>query len=181
SEKLQKMMEWANIPDDMPIENKFISGAIESAQKKVEGHHFDIRKHLVEYDGVMNKHREIIYARRRKVLFHGDLQGEILEMLRREIEAIVDNNTAGREAHEWDLKEIMETVHAITEESRSAVTLPALEKLTDSTEMKMFLIDLITNIYEEKEKSLPDREMMREAERAVYLRTIDTLWMEHID
>ena len=181
SEKLQKMMDWANIEDDMPIDNRFISNAIENAQKKVEGHHFDVRKHLVEYDSVMNKHREIIYERRKKVLHNDDLHGEVLEMIRAEVDLIVDNSTVGRKPHEWDLKEISETMHSIHHSEGHEIKVEDLEKMVDPDEIKVALNDFLVAVYKEREAALPDSEIMRDVERTVYLRTIDTLWMEHID
>ncbi|MBI5414175.1 preprotein translocase subunit SecA [Candidatus Peregrinibacteria bacterium] len=181
SEKLQKVMEWANIPDDMPIENKFVSNAIESAQKKVEGHHFDIRKHVVEYDDVMSKHREIIYSRRRKVLFNEDLRGEILEMIREEVNILVENHTSGRSHEEWSLKEIVESVHALYHREERHVRLEDIEKFILADELKAFLYEFLLSVYSEREKSLPNAEIMRDVERSIYLRSIDTLWMEHID
>ncbi len=180
SEKLQKMMEWAKIPDDMPIENRMISGAIESAQKKVEGHHFDIRKHLLEYDDVMNKHREIIYARRRNVLFHEDLSEEIQSMLEEEVQITVLNNTLGK-PHEWNLQEIEETIFAVYHDESAQLKVADLEKFGDPEEVVAAVLTFLKTSYTKREKSLPDPKMMRELEKAVYLRTIDTLWMEHID
>src|SRR3989338_9386848 len=96
AERVQRMMDFLKVPDDMPIENRMISNSIEGAQKKVEGRNFEIRKHLVEYDDVMNKQREIIYARRRKMLFSQDMKNDIVVLIEQEAEAIVLNHTAGR-------------------------------------------------------------------------------------
>ncbi|MBU1992282.1 MAG: preprotein translocase subunit SecA [Patescibacteria group bacterium] len=181
SEKIQRMMTILKVPDDMPIENRMISNAIESAQKKVEGHHFDIRKHLVEYDDVINKQREIIYRIRRKILKGENVKNEILLLVEHEVEGIVHLHAQDKDSALWDYKEIHEILDAIHKDPVYPIALQDLEKITD----KEKFIDTIKNYlykeYEEREKILESAEMMREMERAVYLRTIDVHWMEHID
>ncbi|KKT80776.1 MAG: Protein translocase subunit SecA, partial [Candidatus Azambacteria bacterium GW2011_GWA1_44_9] len=96
---LEKMMEFLKMPEDMPIENRMVSRALESAQKKVEGHNFDIRKHLLDYDDVLNKHRGVIYKKRREILAEYEteksgcqkdvLKARVLELVEQEIEQIV--------------------------------------------------------------------------------------------
>lgn len=181
SERVQKIMEAMKIPDDMPIENKIISRSIESAQRKVEGHHFDIRKHLVEYDDVMNKHREIIYARRRKVLESENIKNDILVLMEKEAEGIILNHTSDRPPAEWDYKEIFETINAIHRNPVEPIAREELEKKTKQEDLIEYLKNYLWKEYDHKEKNLPDPEIMRQVEREVYLRIIDTLWMEHID
>ena len=181
SERAQKMMDAFKIPDDMPIENALISRSIESAQKKVEGHNFDIRKHLVEYDDVMNKQREIIYSRRRKVLESDNIKNDILLLMEKETEAIVLNHTANRKLEEWNYKEIFETINAIHRDPITPLNQTEVEAITDQEKLITKFKNFLWNEYEEREKSLPDPEILRQIERGVYLRVIDTLWMEHID
>lgn len=171
--KMQSLMERLGLPDDMPIENRMISGSIESAQKKVEGHNFDIRKHLVEYDDVMNKHREIIYRKRRDVLEKENLKNEVLLLIDEQVEAMVLQNI-GNEKETW------ESVMAL---HRDPVYPLAFETLTGKSadELTDILKKYLEAEYEEKAKSLPDPVIMRRAERSVMLRVIDRLWMEHID
>ena len=92
SERIAGLMERLGMEEDVPIEHGVISKSIESAQTKVEGHNFDLRKHVVQYDDVMNKHREVIYADRRQLVMGEDIQDRVWEMIEREIEKIVDAN-----------------------------------------------------------------------------------------
>ncbi|MDA1060647.1 MAG: SEC-C metal-binding domain-containing protein, partial [bacterium] len=179
ADKIKNMMTILKVPEDMPIQNKLISRSIESAQKKVEGRNFDIRKHLVEYDDIMNIHRNVIYKRRQKFLSKDENKEEILEMLKEVAEGIVLNHTEARPAKEWNYKEISEALNAIHHSSKDHI-----ENLENIKEQKP-LIDIAQNYlleaYENKEKELPEPEMMRKVEKVVFLRANDVLWMEHID
>jgi len=88
-------MTTLKVPEDMPIENRIISRSIESAQKKVEGNNFDIRKHLVEYDDVINKHRQVIYKKRQEILKKENIKDDILNLIETEIENVVSFHTSG--------------------------------------------------------------------------------------
>jgi len=179
SERLQAMMERLNIPDDMPIENKLISGSIESAQKKVEGHHFDTRKHVVQYDNVMNKQREIIYARRRNLLEKGDIHENILSWIEKEIDLFANLHVVGREAHYYELEDFAKGIAAVHAEG--APTAKEYESLEAEDKIVQKAKDFLLSVYQQKEESLPDPKFLRQAEGAITLRTIDTLWMQHID
>lgn len=180
-EKLKSLMERLGLPDDMPIENKMISGSIESAQKRVEGYNFDIRKHLVEYDDVMNKHREVIYRKRRRILEMNEdnkltakrknefdeeiieettLKEEIIDILHEEIESIINTNIEDKDKAEQEIKAIL------GDQKDLSLDIDALK-------------DLATEIYEEREKRI-GAPVMRQIEVMVYLRTIDMLWVEHL-
>jgi len=175
-EKIQRMMELLKVPEDMPVENKMLSNSIESAQKKVEGHHFDVRKHVLQYDDVMNVHREIVYKRRRKFLESEDLKEDILQMMDEETEAISLNHTAGRDKKDWDLDQITEALRAMTGSSPSE-----LEASKDEHEVVIKTQEFLKEEYDKLEKSLPEPEAMRKVEKSVFLRANDVLWMEHID
>ncbi len=171
--KMKSLMDKLGLPEDMPIENRMISGSIESAQKKVEGHNFDIRKHLVEYDDVMNKHREIIYRQRRKIIDSENLKNDVILLIENQVEKMVMRNV-GNEKETW------ENVMALHRDPVNPLAYETLvgksaEELTDI--LKLYL----EAEYEEKEKNLPDPKLMRGAERSVMLRVIDRIWMEHID
>ncbi len=172
-DRMRGLMEKLGLPEDVPIENGIISRSIEGAQRRVEGHNFDIRKHLVEYDTVMNTHRDIIYKRRRAVLESQDLKNEALLLMEQEVEKIVLS-------HPGNLKEIVETVSAL---HRSPVRPLAQEALVTLSQEELIstLSKYLETEYLEKEKSLPEPSIMRRAERAIFLRTIDMLWMRHID
>jgi len=175
-EKIQNMMELLKVPEDMPVENRMLSNSIESAQKKVEGHHFDVRKHVLQYDDVMNVHREIIYKRRRKFLESDDLKEDILKMIDEETEAISLNHTAGRDKKDWDLEQVTEALTAIT-----GTTPSQLEESKDEQEVVEKTQEFLKEEYGKLESSLPEPEMMRKVEKSVFLRANDVLWMEHID
>jgi preprotein translocase subunit SecA len=187
AERVQKMMEFMKLPEDMPIENRMISNSIESAQKKVEGRNFEIRKHLVEYDDVMNKQREIIYSRRRRMLFSADIKNDILLLIEKEAEAIVLNHTGARSRDEWDFMKIRDAVNALHKDQKTPFDIGKMEKLDDPEEMIDLLKHYLWDEYGHREKSLADyketagSENLRQLERAVYLRTLDMLWMEQID
>ena len=183
SDRIQKVMEAMKVPDDMPIQNKWISGSIESAQKKVEGRNFDIRKHLVEYDDVMNKHREIIYSRRGKVLRSDNIKNDIIVLIEKEVEKIVGVHTAIKHHEEggWNYSAILADINAIHRDPIAPLALEELEKHAVVEDLIELIKKHLFNEYEEKEKLLKDPSVLRQIERGVYLNVIDTLWMEHID
>ena len=177
-DRIKKMMELLKMPEDMPIENKMISNSIESAQKKVEGFHFDARKHVVEYDDVMNKHREIIYSRRRRILQRETLAEDIQELLREVITGMVTRHTAGHPATEWNWDELLKEVHELTPTGLSADDLRAAggsEAVVDA------LFAAAQQAYQRRETLVPDPNIFRQLEKQVYLRSIDVLWMEHLE
>ena len=178
-DRVRKMMEALKVPEDMPISNRFISRSIESAQKRVEGRNFDIRKHIVEYDDVMNHHREIVYKRRRQILFEEDIKNEILLLLEQVAEGIVLNHQLAQGG--FDYKEIFETVSAIYRDPSEPIALQTFEKMSSSEELIDKIKKYFWDEYEEREESLAEPGIMRQVEREVYLKTIDSFWMEHID
>ena len=181
SDRIQNVMETLKIPEDMPIENKLIARSVESAQKKVEGRNFDIRKHLVEYDDAMNTHRGIMYARRNKLLESEDIQEDIKELIQKEANDIVMAHATLEGREKWDYKEISETLTNLHSESDHRITAEELRKHDKSDELIEIAHNFLIKEYQEKEESLPKEGLMRQVERAVAFRVIDTLWMEHID
>ena len=180
-EKMKKMMNFLKVPDDMPIENKMISRSIESAQKKVEGHNFDIRKHLVEYDDVMNAHREIIYSRRHKILEHENIAAEIQKLITEEASLIVDLFTANRKRDEWDLDSIVKKVTQIFNDHKKPLTVSDLEKFEKRVDLFNFVEVFLKDIYKTNEAQLSNITVFHHAERQIYLTTIDRLWVEHLE
>jgi len=178
-DKIQKTMELLNVPDDMPIETRIISHSIESAQKKVEGRNFDIRKHLVEYDDVMNIHRNLIYKRRQKFLKKEENKEDIQEMIKEAAEVIVRNHSDARAQNEWDYKEMYEALEAIHKDLN--LKKDDLEKIKNQDELIIAAQNHLLEAYEEREKTLPESETMRRIEKTVFLRANDSLWMDHID
>lgn len=181
SDRVQRMMEALNIPEDLPIENRLISGAIESAQKKVEGHHFDVRKHLVQYDDVMNMHREIIYSRRRKLLFSEDSKSDIFLSIAEVAEMLTQNYTAARPPKEWDLEKLITEIRAIHGNPVKTLTPEVLSQAKSEEELIQMVKSYLFEEYEAREKKVPQAEIMRNVERAISLRIVDELWMAHIE
>ena len=194
SNRIRGIMDTLKIPDDMPIENGMISRSIEAAQKKVEGHNFDIRKHLVEYDDVINKHREIIYKKRDGILAKEDIKDEILQNIEEEIEQVVSFHTQSDNENSWNLQEIYEvasTIFPISKEARidlGNIRKEAGDGLEDARARERiigYLVKLATLAYVQEEakvnQALNDEKGMRKIEKGVMLRAIDVLWMEHID
>lgn len=179
-DRIMNMMESLKFPEDMPIQNGIINNSIESAQKKVEGRNFDIRKHLVEYDDVMNKHREIIYSRRRKILFEANIKNEIILLIEKEAERIIQKNTTSDEKG-FDYGNIIEDVAVFESAAKAQVSLKALEDLVDPEALIEHVKSYLFEVYANKEGRLTDPEIMRRLERNVYLSVIDRHWMEHID
>jgi len=182
-ERIKRIMETLHLPEDQSIENKLISRSIEQAQKRVEGHNFDIRKHLVEYDDVLNKQRNVIYSMRNRILAgkstdqrFPDLRTEIKEILKGEMKRICDLHASFEDKKEWNLKEIVENLKTILPEDE----VPSEEDLKKygKEELKETLQDLVAVVYEEKRKTAP--KIMEEVEKAVYLRSIDSLWVDHL-
>jgi preprotein translocase subunit SecA len=176
-EWLGNMLQKLGLEEDMPLESNMVSKALESAQTKVEGHNFDIRKHLVEYDDVMNTHRNVIYAERKKTLEGADLKSNILDMVREEITAIVEANAPKRYRDQWDLDLLFVEAGAILK-LPSNFTPDEFEDL-DHDEVLENLLSYAEDAYNKREQELGE-ERMRALERALLLKTIDSLWVEHL-
>jgi preprotein translocase subunit SecA len=187
-ETVKGLMETLKLPDDIPIENSVVSRAIESAQKKIEGHNFDIRHHLVEYDDVMNHHREIIYSRRLKILTSKDIKIDIVDLILQEAESIVEACTISKNYEEWDIQGIIDNVYAMVgnESKKEVLNLEILKKIYEKKDLIEEIKKYCLQEYDAKEKSMPDYKnesgsiILRELENMVYLRTIDMLWMDHM-
>ncbi|MBI2019264.1 preprotein translocase subunit SecA [Candidatus Daviesbacteria bacterium] len=189
-EQVSKVMGFLKMPEDVPIEHGLISRAIEGAQKKVEGHNFDARKHTVEYDDVMNQQRQIIYEVRKKVLETASssvipsgarnlsLKDEILEKISAEISNIVTIYSE----EGIDAKKIVEefkTVVPIDENSQKELE-KKIAGFSNREEIISFLSQLTVDFYHQREQQVGE-EVARQMEVFVYLNTIDTLWIEHLD
>lgn len=180
SERVKNMMDSLGIDDDQPIEHKILTKQIEQAQKKVEGINFDTRKHVLQYDDVMNKQREIIYVQRRKVLEGENLKESILEMVKSIIERNVEIYTAGSKyPEEWDIKGLLNHLYDMFLEKDSVVIDVDIDRL-DKDVLADIIYEEAVRQYEKKEAEIGP-EQMREIERIVLLRVVDTKWMDHID
>src|SRR5579883_1713301 len=185
-EWLPGMMTKLGMDDETPIEHKWVTKAIETAQSKVEGYNFDIRKNLVEYDDVMNKHRDVIYQERRKILEGADIRANVIAMVEEELVSVVDAHVEGRPRDEWDLDSLFAQLNAI-------LPLPAdlthddILALTPE-EIRGRLLEYAREQYEAHIKLFEPLKGQGPfgddpfgfVERQVMLQTIDILWVEHL-
>ena len=177
-ERIQTVMGWAGLEDDAPLENKMVTKAIQGSQVKVESHHFDIRKHLVEYDDVVNTHRGVIYEQRDKVLAGSNIRNNVQEMVEKELTAILDGFLQGVRPDDWDVEGLIAELGTV---------LPLDEKLSDPDAVFEMPADAIydevlalaTRRYDQMEEIFTT-EVMRHVERAVMLRVIDSHWVQHL-
>ncbi|APC38801.1 preprotein translocase subunit SecA [Clostridium estertheticum] len=179
SDRLQGVVGKLGLTDEDAIESKMVSGAIESAQKKVEGNNFDIRKNVVQYDDVMNQQREIIYKQRTEVLQGEDTKEQIQDMIKDIIFTTVDSHITDVEE---ELDEELEKLISYFEEiflPKDMVTVDELGKLTNE-EIKEKLLEIAQRIYTQRGEDFDD-EQIREVERVILLRVVDSKWMDHID
>lgn len=185
-DKLKNMMNSLGLPEDQPIQNGIISKTIENAQSKIEGFNFDIRKHILDYDDVMNKQREVIYKKRKELLEKDDLKNDMFEYIKEEIDSIISFHTIGEE-NEWNVKNIYENFRNLInspenfsgklEEIRNDKQKNPAEKITGLAE---YLFGLAKELYNKKEQEAGS-EQMRRVEKALMLQTIDLTWMNHLD
>ncbi|RII32441.1 preprotein translocase subunit SecA [Clostridium chromiireducens] len=179
SEKIQGVVEKLGLQEEEAIESKMVSKAIENAQKKVEGNNFDIRKQLLGYDDVMNIQREVIYKQRSEVLEGEDVKEEVLSMTKDIIAESVNIHITGEaEDYREEFLNLMVHLQEICIPA-GLVNLPSLENLSNE-EIIENLYEIARKFYEAKEEEFtPER--LREVERVVLLRSVDTKWMSHID
>lgn len=176
-DRVKGFMEWAGMGEDTPIENKLVNRSIESAQVRVEGHHFDMRKHLVEYDDVVSQQRELIYDERRKILSGADLKTNILSMVKEELQGIVATRIADERNYDPDLQSLIADVSAIFP-LPPELDINALSQIK-SKQIEDKLIGQAEALYEQRETEMGANDM-RILERLIMLRTIDNLWREHL-
>jgi preprotein translocase subunit SecA len=178
-ERITGIMEKLGMKEGEPIEHGLISRAIENAQSKVEGHNFEIRKHLLEYDDVMNQQRTVIYAQRREILMGKDLREAIMEMIAETVEGIADTFVDEKTHPEyWDLKALSDAVYKQFNFRPERLTPEGVETLDRDG-----LVDLIagqaTRNYEAREAEI-GAATFRQLERMVMLQTVDNLWKDHL-
>lgn len=179
SEKIQGVVEKIGLQEDEAIESKMVSSAIEGAQKKVEGNNFDIRKSLLKYDDVINKQREIIYKQRSQVLEGEDMEEQVQQMIEEIVCGAVDSHISGvEEEFENDIQKLMEFAEDMFL-PKGHVTAEELSKMAND-EIKEKLLEIARKLYARKEEDFTS-EQMREVERVILLRVVDTKWMDHID
>ncbi|MBT5262444.1 MAG: preprotein translocase subunit SecA [Candidatus Magasanikbacteria bacterium] len=218
-ERLQSVMTRLKVPEDMPIEQNMITKMLEGAQKKVESHHYDTRKHLLEYDDILNKQRHIIYQKRREIL---DLSKEsevdeketeggatslkevVMNMIEQEIMFVVSFHTnvrmeEGKQDDEWNIQEIYETMHTICtfteEEKRGLLSMgntkeSKFDAVQERDRIVQFLLTKASTAYTAIEEHIASQgqhmdigeadKVMRAVEKQILLRSVDTLWVDHL-
>ncbi len=176
-DRIKGVMEWAGMGEDTPIENRVVNKALETSQSKVEGFHFEIRKHLVEYDDVANMHRDVIYSERRKILEGADLKANIQDMVSKELSSLAAERLADENSDNWDVDTLFAELNAI---------LPAPPDLSSGSmsnmhpeEIRGRLLESADVMYQSRENQI-GLEEMRTLERLVMLRTIDSHWVQHL-
>lgn len=178
SDNMASMMERLGLEADQPIESRMVSRAVESAQKRVEGNNFDARKTILSYDDVLREQREIIYKQRLEIIeSDGDVREIIEPMIKRTISKVVDNQTADEEEN-WNLQPIIEYIDSRVLD-RGTLSVEDLEG-KDPEDMKELILNKAIEKYDLKEAEL-EEDQMREFERVILLRVVDTKWMDHID
>ncbi|MFO7560921.1 MAG: preprotein translocase subunit SecA [Desulfobacterales bacterium] len=177
-ERISNIMEKLGMEEGEPIEHNLISRAIENAQRKVEGHNFDIRKQLIEYDDVMNQQREVIYRQRQEALSGEDLKPVIIDMIEEQAEKISARFADIKApAEEWDLKALNE---AVFDQFNFRLTFDddTLDGLTGEGLAQM-IFDASQERYEQKENAIGEEDL-RQMERFFMLQTVDNLWKDHL-
>lgn len=179
SEKLLKVFTSLGVQEGEQIEHKMLSSAIQKAQEKIEFNNFGVRKSLLDYDKVNNDQRETIYKERRQVLDGEDMRDTVLHMITDVVDSTVDMCfTDDVDAEEWDLAEFNQMLDQII--PLEPLTLEDV-KNKRKNQMKQILKEKAVKLYEEKEAEFPEIEQLRELERVVLLKSIDSKWMDHID
>ena len=177
-DRIKTVMGWTGLEEDTPVENKIVTKSISGAQVKVEGYHFDIRKHLLEFDDVLNKQREVIYADRHLALGEGDLREKTLEMLRQEYARLMTQYLPGRHSDDWNAEGLIDELGQIG---------PVPAELDDEDKVFQYSLEQIgrtlsdhaETIYADREEAIGS-EQMRLAERFLMMRAIDSHWVQHL-
>ncbi|MDW7673959.1 MAG: preprotein translocase subunit SecA [Bacillota bacterium] len=179
SENIMGIMDKIGMDDETPVNHPIISKSIETAQKKVEARNFDIRKHVLQYDDVINKQREVIYKQRGEVLRGEDLNSQILNMITTVVEGTVER-FAGEEQYpeDWDLASMFEHMEQSFLPNHTLKPEDFYDK--DKKEVIAFLTELAHHSYEIREEEV-GQEHLRRLERLILLRVVDAKWMDHID
>ncbi|WP_025724000.1 preprotein translocase subunit SecA [Paenibacillus polymyxa] len=178
ADNVLNMMERLGFEEDQPIESRMITRAIESAQKRVEGNNFDQRKVVLQYDDVMNQQRAIIYKQRREVLESENIKEIVFDMIKPVIERVVEAHCGDDIPENWELEEVAEYVNnnLLEENALTRDDLWGKEK----EEIVDMIFEKVTNRYHSREEMIGE-DMVREFEKVIVLRAVDSKWMDHID
>ncbi len=175
--RIKGLMETLKIPEDQPIEAGIISKALESAQTKIEGFNFDARKHVLDYDDVMNQHRKLVYKKRRDIL-SGMAGEEIIKIIKSQVENIINFHTAGSDEKQWDREEIFEnlkTIFPLSDGDKEFLTVNS-----DSRKIVDYYQNSAEKLYLQKEGEI-GADTVRQIEKLIMLNILDNLWTNHLE
>lgn len=178
ADNVLNMMERLGFEEDQPIESKMITRAIESAQKRVEGNNFDLRKIVLQYDDVMNQQREIIYKQRREILESDNIKEIVMDMIRPVIDRVVEAHCQDDIPENWELQEVADYVNSKLLDEGSVTRDDLWGK--EIPEMADFIFEKVKARYDQREERIGS-ELVREFEKVIVLRSVDSKWMDHID
>jgi preprotein translocase subunit SecA len=177
--RVKNILERFGMEGDQPLEHSMVSRTIESAQTKVEGFNFDYRKHLVEYDDVLRKQREIIYAERRSILDGDDVREIVMQLIQEEVDEMIVGACPGNHSDEWDLENLTASFTAMVAQPPKGLTPQHLETMSKD-ELSEYLLSTAESIYQEREQAVGE-EIVRAIERNVLLQIISQGWIHHVD
>ncbi len=180
-EKIAKLMDFIKADEEMPIESGMVTNSIQNAQKKVEAHHFDMRKHVLQYDDVLNTQREVIYRERRRILSRADLRDNMLDMLEEHLDIVLGTQLdADSPPEAWEETELPTALTILTNDvpMLADVTTADLKGLSYD-DLRNKLLEAIRLAYDVREQHI-GVETMRELERQILLRTIDSKWIDYL-
>ena len=181
-DRIMPMVERLGLKDDEPLQAGMLTKQIESAQKRIEGRNFEIRKHVLEYDNVMNRQREIIYGQRRRVLMGENVRENIIGMAYKLIDAALSRHCASDDGTDWDIPQLTNYLENLCIHHGKIAELEDVVRSGDRDALAQALKDDAKAFYEERETALAEIGLdMREVERVVLLRAVDVRWMDHID
>ncbi len=177
-DRIRAVMDWAGLDEEAAIENRMVTKSIEGAQVKVEAYHFDIRKHLVEYDDVVNTHRDVMYAERDKTLGDSDLKDNIRTMVEGELTSTVGRYLDDLSPDRWDIDGLTQELGAILP-MNSDLARAGVSADSDADEIESSIVGYALELYQQQEEAVTS-ELMRRIEREVMLRIIDLHWVQHL-
>jgi preprotein translocase subunit SecA len=185
-DKMKNMMDTLGLPEDEPIQNRIISRTIENAQSKIEGFNFDIRKHVLDYDDVMNKQREVVYKKRKEILAAKDIKNELLKEICDELEKIVSAHCVGDEI-DWEIEVLaseMKNIFPVEDGEKKKIEIIRDDKAKNTSEKLNAIIEYLFGIakkaYNQKEKEIGEGNMLQ-AGKMIMLQVVDNYWMAHLE
>ncbi|PZC47199.1 MAG: preprotein translocase subunit SecA [Chloroflexi bacterium] len=175
---IKSIMSWTGIDEDTPLENKLISKTLENAQIKVEAFHLDMRKHLVDYDDVINTQRDIIYKERAKVLSGVNIKENILEMVEKEVSQTIGNYVHGVSRDQWEIDSMVKDISSIVPMDSNVKDSSLIKEMT-SEDIEDYFAEYLYQRYESREDEMSS-ELTRKIEQQLMLRFIDVNWIQHL-